>query len=703
MPRAIPLEKVRNIGIAAHIDAGKTTVTERILFYTGRTRKLGEVHEGAATTDWMDQERERGITITSAATACKWKGHFVNIIDTPGHVDFTVEVERSLRVLDGVVAVFCAVGGVQPQSETVWRQANRYQIPRIAFVNKMDRVGADFHNVLHEVREKLGTNGIALQIPIGAEDAFAGIVDLVEMKAFYYRDDLGIQIEHAEIPADLQETARAFREALLEAVADQDDIVMEKYLDGEPVEPDELRVAIRKATVACKLVPVLCGSAFKNKGVQALLDAVAAYLPSPEDVPPVVGESPLGDEVARAPSDDEPFAALAFKVFTDPYVGRLVYLRVYSGRIAAGETVLNSRSGQKVRLSRLVRMHAADRSEELPDAGTGDICAAVGAKEVTTGDTLCQPGEPVILESIAFPDPVISVAIEPKTKADEEKMDAALERLAGEDPTFRRYTDSETGQVIISGMGELHLDIIKDRLFREFHVEANVGNPQVAYKEAITRSGEAQGRYVMQRGGRGHFGVVTVRVEPMEPGGGFEFESRIVGGVIPLEFMSAVQAGARDAVQSGVLAGFPVVDLKAIAIDGKSHEVDSSEIAYRIAGSRAVRAAIEKAGPVLMEPIMSVEVITPDEYLGDVMADINGRRGQIESMETTAGGSRAIRGFAPLSEMFGYATALRSLTQGRATYTMEPHSYRQVPEKIQREMVGRVGVTRAASEDELQG
>jgi len=689
MSRYMTLDKVRNIGIAAHIDAGKTTVTERILFYTGRTRKIGEVDAGAATTDWMEQERERGITITSAATACEWQGHYVNIIDTPGHVDFTVEVERSLRVLDGVVAVFCAVGGVQPQSETVWRQADRYRIPRVAFVNKMDRVGADYHNVLHEIREKLGTNGIAIQIPIGAEDMFTGIVDLVHMKACLFTDELGTQIEETEIPEDLRDTAQAFREALLEAVADQDDVVMEKYLDGEPVSPDELKVAIRKATISTKMVPVLCGTGLKNKGVQLLLDAVVDYLPSPADVPPVVGQDPSsGKGIARSADDDEPFAALAFKVANDPYVGRLVYLRVYSGMLVSGETVLNCRTDRRTRITRLVRMHANDRIE-INAMYAGDIVAAVGLKDVTTGDTLCDQKSPIVLESISFPDPVITVAIEPRTKTDEEKMDLALERLEAEDPTFRRHTDEETGQIIISGMGELHLEIIVDRLFREFNVDANVGKPQVAYREAITRVAKAEGRYVQQTGGHGQFGVVTVRVEPQEPGAGFVFEDETKGGVVPVEFISAVGTGCKLGAQTGVLAGYPVVDLKAVLVDGKAHEVDSSEIAFRIAASRAVRAACEKAGPVLMEPVMAIAITTPDEYLGDVMADINGRRGQIESMEMTAGSSRLIKGFAPLSEMFGYATDLRSLTQGRATYSMEPHSYQRVPEKLQLQLTGR--------------
>lgn len=688
--RPIDLMRVRNIGITAHIDAGKTTVTERVLFYTGRTHRLGEVDEGSATMDWMEQEMERGITITSAATTCQWRDHWINIIDTPGHVDFTVEVERSLRVLDGVVAVFCAVGGVQPQSETVWRQADRYSIPRIAFVNKMDRNGADFHHVLHEVRERLGANVAAVQIPVGAEDQFEGIIDLIEMRQWTYLDDLGTRMEEGSICEDYEETAYVFRESLLEAVAETNDRLMEKYLEGAPVSPEELRAALRAATISSAIVPVLCGAALKNRGVQLLLDAVLDFLPSPLDIPAVVGEHPRGGRAERRPSDDEPFSALVFKVATDPYVGQLAYLRVYSGHLTAGGTVLNSRRDRKIRMARIVRMHA-NRRDEVDEVFTGDIVAAVGLKDTETGDTLCDPKHPVLLESIQFPEPVISAAIEPKTKADEEKLGMALSRLEAEDPTFRVRVDSETGQVIVLGMGELHLDIIRDRLQREFHVSTQLGAPQVAYHEAITKSARGEGRYVRQTGGRGQYGHVIVEIEPLPDAMGFEFVDEIVGGTIPRNFIPAAREGCRAATEVGILAGYSVTGVRVRLRDGSYHEVDSSDVAFKIAGSMAVHAAMEKAAPTLMEPIMLIEITTPDDYLGDVMADLNSRRGHIEHMHLTAGGSRCIRGLVPLAEMFGYATALRSLTQGRATYTMEPHSYQPVPAKIMEELASRGG------------
>ncbi len=696
MARTVPLETVRNIGFVAHIDAGKTTVTERVLFYTGRIRKPGEVHDGCATTDYMEQERERGITITSAATTCWWRDHQINIIDTPGHVDFTVEVERSLRVLDGAVVVFSAVEGVQPQSETVWRQADHYFVPRVAFVNKMDRVGADFHRTLHDMREKLGGHCVAMQLPWGEQDQFRGIIDLVTMQMWVYKDEMGKIYEPEPIPEDEVEIAQIWREALLEAVAEYDDTVMERYLEGQEIAPEDIRRAVRRATIKAKLVPVFCGSALKNRGIQLLLDGIVDYLPSPLDIPPVNGTDPRGNEVQRKVDDDAPFTALVFKVQTDEYVGRLVYFRVYSGKAKTGDTVLVPRKKQKVRLSRLVRMHANHR-EEVKEARTGDILAAVGLKEATTGDTLCDPKKPISLEPITFPEPVISAAIEPKTKADEEKLESGLQALEAEDPTLRCKTDPETGQLIISGMGELHLEIIVDRLQREHHVAARLGQPQVAYKETITVPAEGEGRYIRQTGGRGQYGHVKLRVEPLEPGGGFEFINEIVGGVIPEEFMPAIEQGCRTAMESGVLAGYPVVDVRVRVIDGSYHEVDSSAVAFRIAASMAMRQAMERAEPVIKEPIMFVEVLTPEEHLGDVLADFNTRRGIVQSTSAVAGVTRSIRGLVPLSEMFGYATTLRSLTQGRGTYTMEFRSYEPLPPDRMEALIGRRPVVPAHS------
>lgn len=682
MPREYPLERTRNIGIAAHIDAGKTTTTERILYYTGRVHRMGEVHEGAATMDWMVQEQERGITITSAATTCFWRDHRINIIDTPGHVDFTVEVERSLRVLDGVIAIFAARGGVEPQSETVWRQANKYRVPRIAFVNKMDVVGANFFRVLDQMRERLGANPVAIQLPIGVEDSFRGIVDLVEMKAIFYRDDLGTRYEAEEIPADMREQAEEYREKLLEAVAEIDEGLMVKYLEGEPISAQEIRAALRQGTINLQLVPVLCGSAYRNKGVQPLLDAVVDYLPSPLDIAAVRGIDPkTGQEVERKVSDDEPFAALVFKIMTDPYVGKLAFFRVYSGHLKAGSYVYNSNKGRQERIGRIVRMHANHR-EEVDEVWTGDIAAAVGLKDTITGETLCDPNAPIVLESMEFPEPVISVAIEPKTQADQDKLGESLNKLAEEDPTFRVHTDEETGQTIISGMGELHLEIIVDRLMREFKVAANVGKPQVAYKETITRPARAEGKYIRQTGGRGQYGHVVLEIEPLEPGGGFEFVNKIVGGVVPKEYIPAVEAGVREAMQNGILAGYPVLDVRVSLVDGSYHEVDSSEMAFKIAGSMGFRNAALQAGPVLLEPIMKVEVVVPEAYMGDVIGDINARRGRVEGMEPEAGGLQVIRALVPLAEMFGYATDLRSKTQGRGTYTMQFSHYEQVPKNI---------------------
>ncbi|NLC58976.1 MAG: elongation factor G [Armatimonadetes bacterium] len=689
MAREFPLEKTRNIGIAAHIDAGKTTTTERILFYTGRVHRIGEVDQGAATMDWMVQEQERGITITSAATTCHWRGHRINIIDTPGHVDFTVEVERSLRVLDGVVAVFCAVGGVQPQSETVWRQANRYNVPRIAFVNKMDRTGADFFNVVERIRERLGANAVPVQIPIGAEGDFAGVVDLIEMQAIRYIDELGTESEATAIPAELQALAEEWRQRMIEASADADDVVMEKYLEGEEISNDEIRHALRKGTLANILVPVLCGSSFRNKGIQPLLDAVVAYLPSPVDVPAVTGTDPRTQEpVLRRPADDEPFTALAFKITADPYVGRLTYLRVYSGCLNKGSFVYNANRGRRERLGRILRMHANHR-EDVDAVMTGEIAAAVGLGETATGDTLCQEDAPVLLEAIQFPEPVIAIAIEPKTKAAQEKMAAALGRLCSEDPTLQIRTDEETGQTVIRGMGELHLEIIRDRLLREFHVDANVGKPQVAYKEAIRGSTEVEGRYVRQTGGRGQYGHVWLRVEPLEAGGGFEFVNKIVGGVIPKEYIPAVEAGVREALETGVVAGYPVIDVRATLYDGSFHEVDSSEMAFKIAGSLAIKEGVRRAKPTIKEPVMAVEVVTPAEFMGDVMGDLNARRGKITGMEPGSGGTQVIRAQVPLAEMFGYATAIRSLTQGRASYAMEPSHYDELPQSLAEEIIAK--------------
>ncbi|GAB6877327.1 elongation factor G [Thermaerobacter litoralis] len=687
MPREYPLERTRNIGIAAHIDAGKTTTTERILYYTGRVHRMGEVHEGAATMDWMVQEQERGITITSAATTCFWRDHRINIIDTPGHVDFTVEVERSLRVLDGVIAIFAARGGVEPQSETVWRQANKYRVPRIAFVNKMDVVGANFYRVLDQMRERLGANPVAIQLPIGAEDDFRGIIDLVEMKAIFYRDELGTRYEAEAIPAEMEEQAAEYREKLLEAVAEVDEELMMKYLEGESISTDEIRAALRKGTVTLQLVPVLCGSAYRNKGVQLLLDAVVDYLPSPLDIAAVRGTDPkTGQEIERKVSDDEPFSALVFKIMTDPYVGKLAFFRVYSGHLKAGSYVYNSNKGRQERIGRIVRMHANHR-EEVDEVWTGDIAAAVGLKDTITGETLCDPNAPIVLESMEFPEPVISVAIEPKTQADQDKLGESLNKLAEEDPTFRVHTDEETGQTIISGMGELHLEIIVDRLMREFKVQANVGKPQVAYKETITRPARAEGKYIRQTGGRGQYGHVVLEIEPLEPGGGFEFVNKIVGGVVPKEYIPAVEAGVREAMQNGILAGYPVLDVRVSLVDGSYHEVDSSEMAFKIAGSMGFRNAALQAGLVLLEPIMKVEVVVPETYMGDVIGDINARRGRVEGMEPDTGGLQVIRALVPLAEMFGYATDLRSKTQGRGTYTMQFSHYEQVPRNIADQIV----------------
>lgn len=686
----VPLEKTRNIGIMAHIDAGKTTTTERILYYTGVTYKIGEVHEGTAVMDWMVQEQERGITITSAATTCFWKDHRINIIDTPGHVDFTIEVERSLRVLDGAVAVFDAVAGVEPQSETVWRQANKYGVPRIAFMNKMDRVGADFFMSVKTMIDRLGANPVPIQIPIGAEDKFRGPIDLVRGKAIYFDDEtLGAKYVEDDIPQELLPKAIEYREKMLEALADVDENIMEKFLGGEEITEEEIRRAIRKGTIEMKITPVLCGSAFKNKGVQMLLDAIVDYLPSPLDIPPVRGTNPVdGSEIERKASPDEPFAALAFKIMTDPYVGQLTFIRVYSGVLSAGSYVYNSTKDTKERIGRLLRMHANKR-EEVKEVAAGDIAAAVGLKNTLTGDTLCDEKAPIVLEAIEFPEPVISVAIEPKTKADQEKLSQSLTKLAQEDPSFRVSFDEETGQTIIAGMGELHLEIIVDRLLREFKVSANVGKPQVAYKETIRAAAKAEGKFVRQSGGRGQYGHVVIEIEPAETGKGFEFVNKIVGGTIPKEYIPAVEKGIKEALDSGVLAGYPVVDVKATLFDGSYHEVDSSEMAFKIAASMAFKEATKKAKPVLLEPIMSVEVVTPEEYMGDVMGDLNARRGKIQSMEKR-GNSQVIRAEVPLSEMFGYATDLRSKTQGRATYTMQFSRYEEVPKNISDAIIAKV-------------
>jgi elongation factor G len=682
MPRAVPLERTRNIGIMAHIDAGKTTTTERILYYTGISYKIGEVHEGTAVMDWMVQEQERGITITSAATTCTWDDHRINIIDTPGHVDFTIEVERSLRVLDGAVAVFCGVGGVEPQSETVWRQADRYRVPRVAFVNKMDRVGADFERVVREMRERLRANPVPIQLPLGVEEDFRGVIDLVTMKAIVWEDEsLGARYREEDIPAESKEAATAGREHLLEAIADVDEKVMEKYLNGETIAEAEVRAALRSGTVAMKLVPVVCGTAFKNKGVQPLLDAVVSYLPSPLDVPAIRGINPNNDkEEERLPSDKEPFTALAFKIMSDPYVGTLTFLRVYSGVMNSGSYVYNSVKGKKERVGRLLKMHANKR-EEIKDVYAGDILAAVGLRDTTTGDTLCDESKPIILERIEFPDPVISIAIEPKTKADQERLGGSLHKLATEDPSFRVSTNTETGQTLISGMGELHLEIIVDRLLREFKVDANVGKPQVAYKETVRKAVEHETKFIRQTGGRGQYGHVVLRVEPMDPGGGFAFVDGTKGGVIPREYIPAIEKGVKEAMESGVLAGYPVVDLKATVTYGSYHEVDSSEMAFKIAGSMAFKEAMGKASPVILEPIMALEVVTPEDFMGDVISDINRRRGRISGQEPR-GNAQVITAQAPLAEMFGYATDLRSRTQGRATFTMQFSHYEPVPKGI---------------------
>ncbi|WP_084757980.1 elongation factor G [Defluviitalea phaphyphila] len=686
--REFPLEKTRNIGIMAHIDAGKTTLTERILFYTGRTHKIGETHEGAATMDWMEQEQERGITITSAATTCQWLNHRINIIDTPGHVDFTVEVERSLRVLDGSVGVFCAKGGVEPQSETVWRQADKYNVPRMAFVNKMDIMGADFYNAVAMMKERLNANAVPIQLPIGKEENFVGIIDLMKMKAFIYKDDLGKEILEEEIPEDMKEQAEEYRMAMVEAIAETDEELMMAYLEGEELTEEQLKKALRKATINVQIIPVLCGSAYKNKGVQKLLDAIVEYLPAPTDIPSIKGVIPgTEEEIERHSSDEEPFSALAFKIMSDPYVGKLAFFRVYSGTMSSGSYVLNSTKNKKERIGRILQMHANHR-QEIDKVYAGDIAAAVGLKVTTTGDTLCDEQNPVILESMVFPEPVISVAVEPKTKAGQEKMGIALSKLAEEDPTFRTYTDKETGQTIISGMGELHLEIIVDRLLREFKVEANVGEPQVAYKETIQAAADVEGKFVRQSGGRGQYGHCKVKFEPMDPNEEktYEFVNKIVGGVIPKEYIPAVDSGIQEAMQSGILGGYPVLGVRATLYDGSYHEVDSSEMAFKIAGSMAFKEAMKKGNPVLLEPIEKVDVTVPEEYMGDIIGDLNSRRGRIEGMEPR-NGVQVIHAFVPLAEMFGYATDLRSKTQGRGTYSMEFHHYEPVPKSIQEKVV----------------
>lgn len=687
MPRQFSLENTRNIGIIAHIDAGKTTTTERILFYTGRVHKIGEVHDGAATMDWMVQEQERGITITSAATTAQWKGHRINIIDTPGHVDFTVEVERSLRVLDGACGVFDAKGGVEPQSETVWRQADKYRVPRIAYVNKMDIIGADFLACVEQMRTRLGAKAVPIQLPIGAEDSFAGMVDLVENKAIIYTDDLGTTSEARDIPDDLKDLTAQYRTELIEAAAEVDEELMMKYLEGEEITVAELKAAIRKGTCSVELFPVLCGSSYRNKGVQPMLDAVVDYLPSPLDVPSIKGVTMDGENVERHSSDEEPFSALAFKIMTDPFVGKLAFFRVYSGTLTSGSYVQNSTKGKRERIGRILQMHANHR-EEIETVYAGDIAAAVGLKDTTTGDTLCDDKNMVVLESMEFPDPVIDVAIEPKTKADQDKMGIALGKLAEEDPTFRTHTNTETGQTIIQGMGELHLEIIVDRLQREFKVECNVGRPQVAYKETITQRVEQEGKFVRQSGGRGQYGHVKIILEPLERGQGYLFENKIVGGVVPKEYIPAVDEGIHEALQNGVVAGYPMIDVKATIYDGSYHDVDSSEMAFKIAGSMALKAGAAKAGPVLLEPIMKVEVTVPEEYMGDIMGDINSRRGRVEGMDRR-GNAQVIRGYVPLAEMFGYSTNLRSRTQGRGTYSMEFFSYEEVPKSIAQEITAK--------------
>ncbi len=694
MARKIPLEKIRNIGIAAHIDAGKTTTTERILFYTGKTHKIGEVHDGAAVTDFMEQERERGITIQSAAVTASWKGHQINVIDTPGHVDFTIEVERSLRVLDGVVAVFCAVGGVQSQSETVWRQANRYEVPRMVFVNKMDRTGANFYRVVDQIKNRLGANAHPIRLPIGAEDQFKGLIDLFEMKAYIYTNDLGTDIKVEDIPADMLEKAQQYRDALVEAIAECDDDVMMKYLEGEELSIDELKKGLRKGVCDNKIVPVTCGTAFKNKGVQLLLDSIVELMPSPVDVKAIEGELEDGTKVERHSSDDEPFSALAFKVMTDPYVGRLTFLRIYSGKLTSGSYVLNATNGKKERISRLVQMYADQRIEEN-EVYAGDICAAVGLKDTTTGDTLCDEKSPIILERMVFPEPVISVAIEPKTKADQDKMGIALQKLAEEDPSFKVKSDNETGQTIISGMGELHLDIIVDRLLREFKVDANVGKPQVAYRETIRGNADQDSKFIRQSGGKGQYGHVKIKISPADENAGFVFENKIVGGAIPKEYIEPARKGMEEALEGGILAGFPMIDVKVELYDGSYHEVDSSEMAFKIAGSMAIKEGCRKAKPCILEPMMKVEIEVPEENTGDIIGDISSRRGRVEGMEIIEGtGIQKINAIVPLAEMFGYATDIRSKTQGRGTFSMEFKCYEQVPANIEKEIIEKSGVSK---------
>ncbi len=688
MPREIALENIRNIGIMAHIDAGKTTTTERILFYTGRVHKLGETHEGTATMDWMEQEQERGITITSAATTAYWKNHRINIIDTPGHVDFSVEVERSLRILDGAVALFCAKGGVEPQSEAVWRQADKYRVPRLAFVNKMDITGANFDNAVRMMHERLKANAVPIELPIGSEADFKGVVDLVANHAIIYKDELGVNVEITDIPDDMKEIAEEARTTLIEAVSDFDDTIMEEFLDGKDITAEELKPAIRKATIALKMVPVLCGSSYRNKGVQNLLDAIVEYLPSPLDIPSIEGVNPKTDkEELRHSSDSEPLSALLFKIMTDPFVGRIAFVRLYSGTMRTGMTLINATKGKRERIGRILRMHANNR-QDIEEAYAGDIVAVVGLKESSTGDTLCDMNHPIILEQMTFPEPVIRVAIEPKTKAGQEKMGIALQKLSEEDPTFKAYTDQETGQTIIAGMGELHLEVIVDRMLREFHVEANVGKPQVAYRETITKTVKKQGKYVRQSGGKGQYGDCTVVFEPLEAGSGFKFEDQTVGGCIPKEYIPAIEYGIREASRSGVLAGYETVDFKATVVDGSYHDVDSSEIAYRIAASMAFKEGCKEAGPILLEPIMKVEVTTPEDYLGDCMGSITGRRGEIAGMEPN-NGIYQIDARVPLSEMFGYATNLRSITQGRANFTMFFSHYKEVPKSITEKILGK--------------
>lgn len=686
MVRQYSLENTRNIGIMAHIDAGKTTVTERMLYYTGKIHKIGDTHEGAAQMDWMEQEKERGITICSAATTCVWNDTRINIIDTPGHVDFTVEVERSLRVLDGSVALFDAKSGVEPQSETVWRQADKYGVPRICFINKMDATGANYYDSIETIKDKLKANPVPVQIPIGAESEFVGVIDLVSMHAIIYKNDLGTDIEETDIPDAYKDKAEEYRQHLLEALAETDEFIMEKYLEGDAISPSELREAIRRATISLSINPVLCGSAYKNKGVQPLLNAIVAYMPSPLDIPAIEGVDDNEQAVERHASDDEPFSALAFKIVADPFVGKLAYFRVYSGTLESGSYVYNSTKGKKERIGRILMMHANKR-EEVDSVSAGDIAAAVGLKDTTTGDTLCDMNSHVILEKMEFPEPVISVAIEPKTKASQEKMSIALHKLAEEDPTFRTYTDEETGQTIISGMGELHLEIIVDRLLREFKVEANIGNPQVSYRESISQGAEAEGKYIRQSGGSGQYGHCKIKIEPQEAGKGFEFVNNIVGGAIPKEYIGPVQKGIEEATQAGVLAGYPVLDVKVTLYDGSYHEVDSSEMAFKIAGSMAFRQAVSKAAPVLLEPMMKVEITTPDEYLGDVMGDVSSRRGRIQGMNPK-NGVHVLDAFIPLAEMFGYATDLRSNTQGRATYSMQFDHYEKVPQAIADKVIG---------------